>query len=235
MPRSPAYGVRASAAALGVLRQRNGGNPLLAALRADATYAFCGEEGLSDDGTWRDLITNLVATSAARPTIGTLGGRRAAMLNGSQSLQATFPSEIAQPYSLICVSHLTGSTSLSRVVHDGIVATKRATLFHQASTGKAVIYAGTGSVVISADTLGGNPTVTRIRYAGASSLYSKNGADTAISLGTAGLTGLTIGAEYVGNTSYFIGPIALIAICAGANSAARAARIAAVAQAWYGI
>jgi hypothetical protein len=173
-----------------------------------------------------------VAKAAARPTIGTLNGRRAALLNGSQSLQATFPSEIAQPYSLICVSHLTGSTSLSRVVHDGIVATKRATLFHQASTGKAVIYAGTGSVVISADTLGGNPTVTRIRYAGASSLYSKNGADTAISLGTAGLTGLAIGAEYVGNASYFIGTIALVAIVAGANDAAR---IAAVARSWYGI
>lgn len=111
---------------------------------------------------------------------------------------AAFASALTQPTTIFVVVRMTGDFSVNRTFYDGITAANRHLLYHTATTGALRIFAGVS--LNSIDSTAGTPLILTAVFNGATSELFKNGGS--IKSGDAGtntLTGLTIGARYIGD------------------------------------
>jgi hypothetical protein len=208
----------------------------LALLQSSATYAWDGVQGLTL-ASWVDVVQGVsAAAGGSGTTLGTLNGRATPIFNGSGRYATTAfaAGALTQPVEVVSVSQRTGSTTLFRILYDGILVTNRMSAGHTETTGTLYCLANT-ILNSSPSQVRTVPIVLRAVYNGASSSLWLNGVQ--IAAGNAGshtLTGLMIGAAFTGTDGPFIGPIAHVSIYHGARLA-NAATVAAAAQAYYGI
>jgi len=209
-------------------------------LLANATHAWLGDDLPASGGiaAWPAVVGGAdatQATSGSRPTVGALNSQRAALFDGADDWLATGAlATIAQPAVVISVSRRTGSLGPLQIIHDGISSSNRMSAGHNVNDGALYLLAGSQQVSAVVDD---QPLVLAATYDGASSSLRRNGVAilSGVDAGGHTVTGVTIGAAFLGVAGFFTGEIALVVVVAGANYVARAAVIEAAARASYGI
>lgn len=124
--------------------------------------------------------------------------------------KVTFPKTLAQPITVVAVSHVADVNGAHRVVFGGIDLTDNDTLYYTATSAKLTF--GGSSSVTQAVASGTGWLITTVIFNGASSSLYVNGAlNTTGNVGTGGLAGLTVGA-YEDGSSQFVGDMTEIVV-----------------------
>jgi hypothetical protein len=159
-------------------------------------------QSLGTVSTWADKSgagnNATQGTAGFRPvnTANEIYGRNAVVFDGVDDyLSATFGSTLSQPITFFLVTKRTSGTTFL----DGVGAVNRAAVLSDAGqSNKTTLYSGSNATTTSTTTA--LPVLYSGLFSGASSELRENGGANVISTspGTAGIDGVTIGADYSG-------------------------------------
>lgn len=186
--------------------------------RENAIYAWIASENVGGSG-WEDIILGIMASSSSTMVKGELNnGQDGLVFSGYEWLRTgQFPQPIIQPYDIIIAASIATPDRSSQLV-DGINGANRC-FFASARDGFRFQFEAGTSLYSPNNSADSAPAVLAIRANGGASQIRKNGVVLVQGNGgTAGITGISIGATY-GTLNLLNGVIGAIVICAPGKSA----------------